>query len=164
MPAFPALEILSFRSSSGLNEPWQFGNVVLDTNIGLNFLWVDSCGLDDSGFEQMLNWIIPSSNESLQILQIAFNNVGTIPEQLKSFSNLQSLAISHNWAELTIPENSIIFNGGKTNDYGDYISNVYFGFSHVVRVEPCAFQGTFLFPLVILLIYKHQNLNVVHVL
>ncbi len=36
------------------------------------------------------------------------------------------------------------FYGGKTNDYGGCISSVYLGFSHVVHVEPDAFQGTFL--------------------
>ena len=62
----------------------------------------------------------------------------TLPLQLISFRNLETIAVSNNKADLTIGKGTFF----KTDD-GSYGTNIVIGSSRLIKVESGAFQGTF---------------------
>ena len=74
LPALPTLEGLWFSRTIGLNKAFQSGSDVLQSN-GLTVLRAADCELDEMGVAQLLDWIVPSSAETLKRLEIEGNRI-----------------------------------------------------------------------------------------
>ncbi len=134
LPALPSLNYLSIIYSTGINEAFQdiSGNFVLETNQGLGIFDAYGCDLDTYGLANLLDWIFPSSAETLFYLNIPFNYFSSIPRQMSSFQSIKNLYINGNRQSLTIGNNTIHCNGCL---YLDIES------SNITSVESNAFQG-----------------------
>ena len=131
LPPIPALKYLRIEDSSGLNQPWQNGDVFFQSN-GLEEFYAEGCGLDDVGMAQLLDWMIPNAAETMVYINIGFNRINSIPRQLRSFRNLETIKINGNRVDLIVPSNSFDGNFNKDIDLDA---------SKVIYVEPGAFQG-----------------------
>jgi len=142
-PALPSLTKLSFFSIYGLNETFQGGgNSFLETSQGLEDFTADGCNLDTNGLANLLDWILPSSAETLKSLSINSNYLSSIPVQMSSFRSIESLKISGNFRKLTIGSNAIHC---YACIYIDMSS------SNIRSVESDAFQGA---PLNYIILFK----------
>ncbi len=120
--------------STGLNKQWQNGDTFLQSN-GFKIFQAYDCDLDDVGVAQFLDWMIPSSAETLKTLSLSYNRISSIPRQLMSFRSLNEIDIYGNSEDLIVQSDS--FNG-TINKY------VILDGSKVIRVEQNAFLGRFL--------------------
>jgi len=131
LPALPTMVSLFFDNSTSLNEVFQTVGNPLQVD-GLNYFRAYTSGLDAKSLSNLLNWLAPSSVESLREINIFGNNIETIPSQLRNFSHLQTIDISQNKVDMTISASSFIV--------PRYIY-VTLASSRVVQVEAGAFQG-----------------------
>lgn len=134
LPSIPTLTILKIDSSAGLNEG--FSNTNLQTN-GLTEFEAVNCELDNMGMDQLLNWVLPSSTNTLLSVSIGSNRLASIPRQLKSFQKLEFIDIKHNKVDLNIPANSF-----NMQDNGRF-NNLMLYSSRVKGLEAGAFQGMY---------------------
>ena len=88
---------------------------------------------NDEGVSQIMNWVLPSSANTLEYLTIASVNITRTPLELASFSNLRMAIFSENIGNMTV-------------EAGTFFSNKieYIELSGVVTVEEGAFQGIFI--------------------
>ncbi len=114
LPALAALRNLRFEYTTGLRDAFQLGTSVLQTD-GLTNLVASYCDLDEKSFAQLLNWILPSSIQSLKEITIDGNRLGLIPRQLRYFQGLKIIAIRCNTVDLIIQRNSFYIASGEEN-------------------------------------------------
>lgn len=142
MPALKDLYINYFQriKSGDLNKKWRFENnsISLQGN-GLNKLVLSGTSeLNQNGLVQLLDWILPSSRQTLRELSLPNGaKIESIPRKLSSFKRLEKLTIENSKVNMTIPSRSIYMSsdGGKRPVTIQLTSN------RVVRVESGAFQG-----------------------
>ena len=84
----------------------------------------------------MLEWVLPSSNQTLKYLNINGNRMESIPSQLSSFQSLQSINVYSNQVELVIPKDSFYIPGD-----GIITRTINLQSSQVIRVDSNAFKG-----------------------
>lgn len=134
LPFLPALTDLYFSTSSGLNKSSLQLN---DTNLpGLKEFWAYNCNLDEEAIDKLLLWILPSSAQTLKKLNIANNQLVTIPRQLAVFQSLEYIDVSFNRVNLDI-QNNAFFVPGR----GGIRPNIVLHYSRVIHIESGAFQG-----------------------
>jgi len=143
--SLPALEDLSLGNLIGLNETWQSINETLRGN-GLIYFTISSCDLDDFGIAHMIDWILPSSVETLNQLIISDNKLRSVPQKLASFKKLQYMDMSFNRENCVIANESIYMSwfptiGGSDGSFPDCYLAI--SSAQVVHVEPGAFQGDY---------------------
>ena len=80
LPALPSLRTLLITFTTGLNEAFQLSQVN-----GLSSFNADYSEIDERGAVRLLDWIMPSSIETLYDLSMIGNRMGSIPKQLSSF-------------------------------------------------------------------------------
>lgn len=90
--------------------------------------------MGDEGMSALMNWLLPSSANTLESLNFVENStkLTITPPQLASFKNISLLKISQNRENMTVSSGAIFSNLGMT---------VYMSSSHVVTVEEGSFLG-----------------------
>lgn len=136
LPVLPALDTLFMASSFGLNEIFASNHTFLQTSKGLGYFSAYNSKLDEDGLAWLLDWILPSSSQTLGYLGISGNYFKTIPPQFASFRSLTFLEFRHNQADMVIPADSIYWPGVKNDT-----KEINLGDSRVIHIEPGAFQG-----------------------
>jgi len=135
LPALPALTTLTFYNSTGLDEAFKFRQQRALQSTGLTNLEAFNCDLADNEISNLLNWVLPSSIQTLKVLSIGSNSLEKIPPQLSIFQSLETVEIEDNNVDLSIPRNSF-YSAGVNSNISISISS-----SRVVHVESGAFQG-----------------------
>jgi len=152
LPALPTMDSLYIYNATNLNEVFQTVGNPLQVD-GLKLLWAYGTGLDAKSLANLLNWLAPSSVESLREIKISSNNIETIPSQLRNFSHLQTIDISNNKVAMTILASSFIVPRYTT---------MTLAYSRVVEVEAGAFQGIVLLLLLFPFYLIRHNINVIN--
>lgn len=134
IPYLPALRGLYIYHATGLNEISQAGDNTHLKGNGLVEFFAESSDLDANVADQLLDWILPNSAESLKSAFIDNNRMNSIPPQLSSFQKLESIYIRNNKEDLTLQNNSFFVITKAIMDLSS---------SQVVSVESGAFQGNF---------------------
>lgn len=139
LPTLPSdtltsLTSLIFVGSPDLNKAFESGNFFL-YGTGITDLTVWNCGLDEIGFAKLLDWLLPSSAQTLRTLEIDGNAIRSTPEQMASFTNLYYIQIYGNYVDLTLTNSSIQIPSD------DNFANLDFSNSRVVHIESGTFQG-----------------------
>jgi len=134
--SLPALNEVTCYYSSGLNGEWQStNNAILQSRVGLTKIDFFRCDLNDRGMAQFIDWVLPSSNESLKTFTIYQDaQVSSIPQQLSSFKSITDFQLAFNRVDLTLTSNSIFISGINS-------SKVDLEQSNVILVESDAFKG-----------------------
>jgi len=143
LPAqMPSLSILYFFKVIGLNEVFQSNNnnAVLQSSRGLTELTVYDCNLNDRGVAGLLDWILPSSNQTLSLLDMSRNYFTFIPHQLISFQRISNVVINYNKMDLALLNNSFYVQSGVES----YNPTISLDYGRVIQLEPGAFQGIFI--------------------
>ncbi len=139
LPALPKLTFLTFSYSTGLNEAFQDNSTfILETDQGLNYFGVYDCELNTNGLANLLDWVLPSSAETLKKLTIRGNSITSVPVQLSSFRSIEYLSMENNRILLNIGNNSIYYDHSETPSYSTIIDMI---LSKIASVESGAFQG-----------------------
>ncbi len=85
--SLPSLTNLIFYGSPDLNKAFDSGDFFLHGN-GVTDLTIWNCGLDEIGFAKLLDWLLPSSAQTLRTFEIDGNGIRSTPEQMASLTNL----------------------------------------------------------------------------
>ena len=89
--------------------------------------------INDEGMSKMLDWILPSSAKTLQLIYCADEtNLTRTPPQLGSFKNFTGLGIRDNMVGMTIKTGSI---------FSSRFNFIDFSGGTVADIEEGAFQG-----------------------
>lgn len=142
LPRLPALKNLHLDFLNG-QIPFGDQQVSFLQTDGLEGFYVtcnDSNGLDEKGMAQYLDWLLPSSSQTLREISVAYTKLDTLPLQLSSFRNLKSVGVSDNQADLTLRHGTFFF---KSDDADDDGIDILIRSSRLVKVEPGAFQGIY---------------------
>jgi len=84
---------------------------------------------------QFIDWVLPSSNESLKTFTIYQDaQVSSIPQQLSSFKSITEFQLAINRVDLTVQSSSVFISGITS-------SKVDMEQSNVILVESDAFKG-----------------------
>lgn len=146
LPSMPALKDLYINyfhgyQSGDLNKKWRFQNNIIShlQGNGLSKLVLSGTRkLDQHGLVQLLDWILPSSSQTLkEFLVLDGAKIDSIPRQLSSLKRLEKLTIENNQVNMTIPSRSIYM----SSDVGKRAVIIQLSSNRVVRVESGAFQG-----------------------
>jgi len=132
----PTLSQLYFGYSAGLNEVFQTGNIQPLKGSNLTRLWVTDCQLNENGLANLLNWVLPSSIQTLWYLTLDNNNLEYIPQEMSLLKAMRSISLKLNNADLTISNNSVFMPG-----YDTY-TELLLSSSRITSIESGAFQGT----------------------
>lgn len=92
LPSFPTLRSIEFGDSTGLDKV-AFNNMpALQTNELVSFS-LNYCYLDEDSVAQLMDWILPSSSQSLKELIITYHRMESSPIQFGSFRNLENVEL-----------------------------------------------------------------------
>ncbi len=93
--------------------------------------------MNDEGMSGLVDWLLSTSKNTLNTLDVSFPNITKTPPQLGSFQQLNVLNMFSNQADLTLSTGSIYSAGNAS------LSSCYSSItdSRIVSVEPGAFKG-----------------------
>ena len=148
LPPLPSLNNLDFSESPDLNDWAIFPRLTR----GLEIMSLSYNEIRDSPMENILNWVISNSANTLQSLDIYGNNLTNIPRQMSSFSNLIEINVAFQKTKnLSISTGSF--------SLSSQVSRIDAQYCGIENIEPGAFQGNFIVVIITLYVFILHTLS-----
>ena len=90
LPLLQDLVYLKINYGTGMNQWTNFPRLA-----GLAWLDLSYNDIQDGPMSNILNWILGSSADTMQFIEIAYNSLTSIPSQIASFPNWEDLIINN---------------------------------------------------------------------
>ena len=108
LPALSGLVDLAIHQSYGLREITSFPKLSRGLKAFRLFGNAETSALNDAAAKRFLDWILESSSATLETLQLNYNVLTEVPEQIPSFTSLSSLSLQNNFIAL-VRQCSLVF-------------------------------------------------------
>lgn len=140
LPYLPALTGIRFESI-GITyyaNPYTHAEfpILANNQIGQglsSFDLIYSSQFTDSAIKSFLNWLLPTSADTLTSMSISADSLSRFVPQMGSFSKLNSLSVYNNFVPSTLPPGSFYFNVPVSGIYSDN--------SKIYNISAGAFYG-----------------------
>ena len=126
----PSLTSLNFYASTGLNETTSYPQVLVRGITDADF---GASSMNDLAAYRLLNWLVASSNRTLQTMYMDSNFLTKVPPFIPSFTALYFLDISFNQITAVL--------AGQLS-FSVPVIRLSLSYNKINSIEPSAFQGS----------------------